>query len=295
MKKVLKIAVPICVIVGCVVALAICYLNSLNLDENENGVCSLELDCTYLNKTVGDKFNIIDSCGLEYDAFGGQRPYFKSEDYSVLNVNSTNGNAECLSEGNVKIFVLLKSNGNDVLKEEIEVDISEKIVYPTSVDIEKRHLTMLVNEQTTNKLVLSENSNAPITVSYQNGLVSYDYKTGIVKSKGTAGEDVVYIKVAKSETEKFSLQFKVTVCDKNEIEINETINIGQTIKIDYEDYLTQSYNNSVMSAPITSNANVLVENASDYGSLVISGLGAGECVITFDDGINFIKIKIIVE
>lgn len=292
MKRGLKIAVPIFLIIGCIVALAICYIKSLDTGERSN-LCSLNLCHSTINQKVGDKFNIIETCGVEYEADGSQKPYFKSENYNVLNIGSTSGNAECLCKGNVKVFVLLKVDEDDVLQKEVVVNISENIVYPTFVDLEKSSVTMLCGSSASNKLTMSQNANSLVSVSYKNGLVTYDYKTGTIKSNGLVGEDLVTIEIDKSKTEKFSLQFKVSVVGRNEISLIETIRQGETIKISYDDYLKTDIE-LIMCEPTLSNSNIKIQE-SDYGFLVVTGISTGECVVTINDGVNYVKIKIIVQ
>lgn len=292
MKRALKVAVPIFLIVGCMVALAICYIKSLDTGERSN-LCSLNLCHSTINKKVGDKFNIIEACGVEFEAGGSQKPYFKSEDYNLLNIGSTSGNAECLGKGNVKVFVLLKASEDDVLKKEVVVNISEKIVYPTFVNLEKSSVTMLCGGTASNKLTMSENANSLVSVSYKNGLVTYDYKTGTIKSNGLVGEDVVTIEIDKSKTEKFKLQFKVTVLNKSQIELTQTINKGETVKISYENLL-KTDTGLIMCEPVLSSSNIKIEE-SDYGFVVVTGISAGECIVTINDGVNYVKIKIIVQ
>ena len=291
MKKVLKIALPLVLIVGCLVAIAICYIQSLNEDK-PSGLCSLSLSCASINKKVGDEFNIVDACGVEYQASESQKPYYKSDDSSLLKVDTTTGDAQCLAKGDVKVFVYLKVSADEILKKEIIVSISEDIIYPTSVSIEKTSITMLCSGTTNNKLTMTENANSNVVVSSKNGLVTYDYKTGVVSSGGVEGEDVITIVVDKSETETFSLQFQITVIKKNERTFSRTISKEQSTKITYGDELIPN-GDSQMSAPALSNNNVEIED-SDYGYVRVKGLSAGECVIKFDDGINFIEITIIV-
>ena len=291
MKRGLKIAVPIFLIVGCIVALAICYIKSLDVGGHSN-LCSLNLCHSTINKKVGDKFNIIETCGVEYEVDGSQKPYFKSENDNLLNIGSTSGNAECLSKGNVKVFVLLKASEDDVLKKEVVVNISEKTVYPTFASLEKSNITMLCGETASNKLTMSENANSLVSVSYKNGIVTYDYKTGTIKSNGLVGEDVVTIEIDKSKTQKFRLQFKVIVQNKNEVNITKTISVGEKVKISYDDLLVADID-LIMCEPVLSSSNIIVEE-SDYGFVVVTGISAGECIMTINDGVNFVKIKIIV-
>lgn len=291
MKKGLKIAVPIFLIVGCMVALAICYIKSLDISAHSN-LYSLNLSHSTINKKVGDKFNIIDTCGIEYESDDSQKPYFKSEDYNLLNIGSTSGNAECLGKGNVKVFILLKVDEDEILKKEVVVNISEKIVYPTSVSLEKSSVTMICGETASNKLTMSKNANSRVSVSYTKGIISYDYMTGIIKSNGLVGEDVVTIEIDKSKTEKFVLQFKVTVQNKNEVDLTKTINKGETVKVSYGNILKSS-DSIEISEPIVSNNNIKIKS-SEYGYLIVTGISTGECIITIDDSVNFVKIKIIV-
>lgn len=296
MKKALKIGIPILLIASCIIALATFYIKNLGDNDEYAKFCSLNLMRTTISKNVGDKFNIIDTCGVRYDAGENQKPYFKSENHSVLSVNATSGNAECLSKGNVKVFVMLKVGEEDVLKKEVVVNIGERTVYPENADLEKSCVMLLKGESAQNKLIIDKMANSLVFVYYEKGLVTYDYKTGKVISKGEVGEDTVFIEIGKSKTEKIRLQFKVIVSDKNEINIEKTVLTNQTIKISYQNSLKTTTSNLFMSEPVLSNDNVVIDNqASDYGFIIIKAIGAGECIIKFNDGINFVVIKVIVQ
>lgn len=247
---------------------------------------SISVRNSHIEMTVNQNFNAYTTCGISYNSVEEEKPTFSCSNTEVLKIGSTSGQAQCLSVGEATIVVKLKVDDGEYIEKEIEVEVSEQVIYTQEMSIAFSEVILYGKDDCViNTLTLGKTTLTPVVWS-ENGYAKYDYISGKVTS---TKNDRVYIQINKSETEKITLHFDVIVEEVETSQINITLKVNQTKKVtlpfttdDRENVLTQTpqvLDSSIASVLEPYNADYLFIQAHKVGNTTILVICEGKQIV----------------
>ncbi|MBQ0017206.1 MAG: hypothetical protein KBT30_01075 [Clostridiales bacterium] len=272
-----KIIVILLVIVLAVSGIAVVFIKPWeNRDLSEYGITIINPS---LNKKVNEGFNLTQECGISCKSkILNEKPVFLYVD-DKIDLDVSTGIGVCKNEGVATIKVSLKISDTETREKYITINISrESVVFPLSAYFQHESIKLDKNFDTKiNKVLFDGECNIEPSITIKNNLVSYDYLTGEVKSKGTTGSDEITLKFYKDEENSITISFTVEIVDGSIREQSVVLHLGEVKQVLYEYTITLAGQVEV------ENDNVIIpNNETEYTNeyVVIFGNKIGECTIT---------------
>ncbi len=298
------IKTTITVVLGVSICLFLCLFLPKIISQNSadteqlNSECNITSTLKTLTKNVGDKFNLVNAYGVKIEASDNcYNPVFACDNVNLASVDFATSDVECLQEGKVTLYVKVTvKNSTEPVKRGFTLNIQKEKTYPTIVKFEHQSITLSNENPTyTNALILSETTEEP-EISYQNNLVEYDWRNGVVKLKNNVTitqnmTDKVTLKMPKSSTEYFEVSFNVNIICKTVGEINGgivNITINQSIRVRFDEFLETTDALSTFTNITILNTDIAQLTYTDLGYIVIKGLSTGTTKIEISNSIKLV-------
>ena len=298
------IKTTITVVLGVIICLFLCLFLPKIISQNSadteqlNSECNITSTLKTLTKNVGDKFNLVNAYGVKIEASDNcYNPVFACDNVNLASVDFATSDVECLQEGKVTLYVKVTvKNSTEPVKRGFTLNIQKEKTYPTIVKFEHQSITLSNENPTyTNALILSETTEEP-EISYQNNLVEYDWRNGVVKLKNNVTitqnmTDKVTLKMPKSSTEYFEVSFNVNIICKTVGEINGgivNITINQSIRVRFDEFLETTDALSTFTNITILNTDIAQLTYTDLGYIVIKGLSTGTTKIEISNSIKLV-------
>lgn len=257
--------------------------------SNKKTLSTFDIETTQISACVDETFNAYTKCGISYFSTENITPTFTSSNTDVLTIEKHSGLVVCLIEGTAKITVELQTN-DQPLVEEILVNVTEKVVYPKTMEITYSKITLNgSNDIAINPLILDETTLTPEVWS-ENNFAQYDYTTGKVTASKS---DTIHIQISKNAVENITISFQVIVEETKITEITETMQINKTKKISYTLDMLSAENQS-LSTPKVEDASVIQILQSNVGYVRVKALRLGKTTITISIGSQTLLIHVTV-
>lgn len=284
MKNLVKFVFPV---VAVMVGLTVFFYISTSQNTNS----SFHVKHTEITAYVDDTFNVYTKCGISYYSVENNTPTFSSSNTEVLTIEEYTGKATCIAQGVAIITVELQTN-TEPLVEDITVNVTEKIVYPTSIGISYPTVTLNgQNDSAINQLILDDTTLTPQVWS-KNGFAEYDYITGKVTA---SQDDTVYIQIAKNETENFTISFEVLVQQAPTPQAKQvTIHLNTPQKISYELDATNTDNQSLPTPQVEDDTILQILTPFGVNYIIVEGLSLGSTTIQLSTGSQTLVIHVTV-
>ena len=298
------IKTTITVVLGVIICLFLCLFLPKIISQNSvdteqlNSECNITSTLKTLTKNVGDKFNLVNAYGVKIEASDNcYNPVFACDNVNLASVDFATSDVECLQEGKVTLYVKVTvKNSTEPVKRGFTLNIQKEKTYPTIVKFEHQSITLSNENPTyTNALILSETTEEP-EISYQNNLVEYDWRNGVVKLKDNITitqnmTDKVTLKMPKSSTKFFEISFNVNIICKTVGEINGgivNITINQSIRVRFDEFLETTDALSTFTNITILNTDIAQLTYTDLGYIVIKGLSTGTTKIEISNSIKLV-------
>ena len=267
------------VVLGAIVTVPVILLNNKTYNYADEIVCN--------NKSIQAKINdTLNSNCADIKIFPettDEKPVYSSSNNSIVAVNVFDGSITCVDEGTARITVSIKNTASTLISDYFDIIVS-KITYATGLEIENDFVTINSNStDTCNMLTIIGETNIVPTITYAvNGIVLYNFSTGVLTPIGV-GLETVTITIQTSETTTAQISFQVRVVDENKIltqTYNENISVGIITAFSFEVNSTgmidaHSYN-------ITNGESLIEVLELDYGRIIVRGLFVGTAQVVIE-------------
>jgi|GEM_PF-6370528 hypothetical protein len=195
---------------------------------NQVQASSANFSTNYIYARVGDVLNLDTKNPFNIQPQNISANYvFSSSNSNIASINALTGEIECLNEGAVIIYGLVRNEDTQDVGDSFTLNIQEQLVYATDFELQTSEIiTVGIDEVKTNNIIFEgENVNVLPIISYSNSnIVNYNKVTGEL-TPISIGQTTVIVTLQLANNSAITKQFEVNVVKKiNYIQVQNIYN-----------------------------------------------------------------------
>lgn len=273
MKKIIWILLPF--------ALTLAIVIPILIGNNVETVYakSLVAETNVIRLKVGDEIKFPNSFITVNPENYTERLLFSVDDTTIADVNALTGDFYAKSVGACNLIVTAKKSKTETTSIKIKIEISDKILYPTAVNLNIAELEMVVNEIYQLPLEIVGEYNIKPTIETKNGCVEYDFvKNKLIANK--VGTDLLTLRFPISETEFQVFEIEITVEEKLYYTEEIVIDINNNTYVVIQYFTDSSKDDCTVS--ITTGKDVITIGEHEYKHIIVVPLKIGSATIVVE-------------